>query len=92
MFKNKASGGKLNISGKKISELRMALPGKISQKKLADMLQLEGLGIEKNAIQKIESGERFVTDIELKAFAKVFGVTTDDLLPTDQEDEKDPAG
>ena len=84
MFKNKASGGKLNISGKKISELRMALPGKISQKKLADMLQLEGLEIEKNAIQKIESGERFVTDIELSAFAKLFGVTTDDLLASEE--------
>ncbi len=84
MFKNKGSDGKLNISGKKISELRMALPGKISQKKLADMLQLEGLEIEKNAIQKIESGERFVTDIELSAFAKLFGVTTDDLLASEE--------
>lgn len=91
VFKNKAPNGKLNLSGKKIRQLRMALPGKVSQKKLADKLQLEGLTIDKNAIQQIESGERFVIDVELKAFAKVFGVTTDELL-TSEEDKKDPAG
>ena len=80
MFKNKSSDGKLNISGKKISQLRMALPGKVSQKKLADRLQLEGLTIDKNAIQQIESGQRFVIDTELKVFAKVLGVTADELL------------
>lgn len=90
MFKNKAPDGKLNISGKKISQLRTALPGKVSQKKLADRLQLEGLIIDKNAIQQIESGERFVIDTELKAFAKVFGVTSDELL-TSEEDQKGPA-
>lgn len=83
MFKNKAPDGKLNISGKKIAKLRMALPGKISQKKLADKLQLEGLEIEKNAIQQIESGERFVIDVELQAFAKVLGVTADELLSSE---------
>ena len=90
MFKNKAPDGKLNISGKKISQLRMALPGKVSQRKLADKLQLEGLTIDKNAIQQIESGERFVVDTELKAFAKVFGVTSDELLAS-EEDQKGPA-
>ena len=62
----------------------MALPGRVSQRKLADMLQLEGLEIEKNAIQQIESGERFVIDVELKAFAKVLGVTVDELLTSDE--------
>lgn len=80
MFKNKTPDGKLNISGSKIAQLRMAIPGKVSQRALADMLQLEGLDLNKNAIQQIESGERFVTDIELKGFAKVLGVTADELL------------
>lgn len=66
--------------------MRMALPGKVSQKKLADKLQLEGLTIDKNAIQQIESGERFVIDTELKAFAKVFGVTADELLSSDEDE------
>ena len=80
MFKNKTSDGRLNISGAKIAQLRQALPGNVSQRALADQLQLAGVDLGKNAIQKIESGERFVTDIELKALAKVFGVTADELL------------
>ena len=61
-------------------ELRVALPGRVSQRKLADKLQLMGLDLGKNAIQQIESGQRFVTDIELKALAQVLGVTADELL------------
>ena len=80
MFKNKASDGKLNLSGKRIAELRTSLPGKVSQRALSDMLQLDGFDLDKNAIQQIECGKRFVTDIELKALAKIFGVTADALL------------
>jgi len=47
---------------------------------LAERLQLAGLDVDKNAIQKIESGQRFVTDIELKVIAKVLGVSYSDLL------------
>lgn len=78
MFINKAADGKNNISGKKISELRKAL--KISQRELADRMQLTGIDIDKNAIQRIEVGKRFVTDIELIAFAKTFNVSFEDLL------------
>ena len=52
----------------------------LSQRKLADMLQLNGLDIDKNAIQRIESGQRFVTDIELKVIAKVLNVSYEQLL------------
>jgi len=84
MFKNKASDGRLNISGRKVARLRTALPGKVSQKMLADRMQLEGFDLGKNAIQQIESGQRFVTDIELKGLARVLGVTADELL-TEEE-------
>lgn len=80
MYKNKNSDGTLNVSGKKIQELRKQMSPKVSQKRLSDMLQLVGLDLDKNAIQRIESGERFVTDIELKAFAKILNVSTDVLL------------
>ena len=80
MFKNRSSDGRLNLSGKRIMELRVALPGRVSQRKLADKLQLMGLDLGKNAIQQIESGQRFVTDIELKALAQALGVTADELL------------
>ncbi len=80
VFKNRNQDGSANLCGKKVAALRKALPQRTSQNKLASMLQLEGIDLDKNAIQKIESGERFVTDLELKALAKVFGTTTDDLL------------
>ena len=44
---------------------------KTSQRMLAYLLQMKGLDVDKNAIQRIESGERFVTDIELKMMASV---------------------
>ena len=80
MYKNKTEGGKNNICGQKLKEIRESLPEKTSQRKLADMLQIAGLDVDKNAVQRIESGKRFVTDIELKVIAKVLGVSYQDLL------------
>lgn len=79
MFKNK-NEGRNNLCGEKIHELRLAYPSKLSQRALADKMQLIGIDVDKNAIQRIESGKRFVTDIELKALAEIFEVTVDDLL------------
>ena len=78
MFINKSSDGKNNICGEKIALLRKSL--NCSQRALADKLQLLGLEIDKNAIQRIESGQRFVTDIELVYFSKVFKKSIDELL------------
>ena len=47
---------------------------------LAEKLQLLGIDVDKNAIQRIESGQRYVTDIEALAFAKVFVIQCDELL------------
>lgn len=80
MYKNKSKNGLNNICGQKIKILRKQLPEKTSQRKLASMLQLEGLDLDKNAIQRIESGKRFVTDIELCAIARILNVSFDELL------------
>ncbi len=80
MFKNKSKSGKNNISGEKIYYLRKSHIPKMSQRILADKLQLKGIDLDKNAIQRIESGERFVTDIEIKAIAETFNMSIDDLL------------
>lgn len=80
MYKNKNADGSLNLCGNKIRELRQALSPTVSQRMLADQLQLIGIDLDKNAIQKIESGKRFVTDIEIVAFSKIFKITTDELL------------
>ena len=78
MFINKASDGLNNVSGKNITVFRNKLG--ISQRELADKMQLVGIDIDKNAIQRIESGKRFVTDIEIIAFAKVFDIKIEELL------------
>ena len=78
MFINKTSNGLNNVCGKNIAKYRTEL--KISQRKLADKMQLVGIDIDKNAIQRIECGKRFVTDIEIIAFKKVFNVDFEDLL------------
>ncbi len=78
MFINKSNEGLNNICGQKIATLRKSLG--ISQRILADKLQLLGLDIDKNAIQRIECGKRFVTDIELVAFSKLFEISVDKLL------------
>lgn len=80
MYKNKNKDGSFNICGAHIKTLRQALKPSTSQKMLADKLQLIGLDLDKNAVQKIESGKRFITDIEIVAFAKVFNITIDELL------------
>ena len=81
MFINKASDGSNNICGKNISVFRKEL--KVSQRQFADLLQLNGLDIDKNAIQRIESGQRFVTDIELVTISKVLNKSYYELLNTE---------
>ena len=80
MFKNKNGDGTLNLCGKNVARLRMAVRPKLSQKDLSDRLQIAGLDLDKNAVQRIESGQRFVTDIELRTLAEVLNVSVDELL------------
>ena len=79
MFKNK-NEGKNNICGDNIRKFRLSYPTKLSQRGLADKMQLIGIDVDKNAIQRIECGKRFVTDIELKGFAEIFEVSLDKLV------------
>ncbi len=78
MFINKTPDGSNNICGGNIARLRKQK--KWSQNRLASMLQIRGLNVDKNAIQRIEAGKRFVTDIELIYLSEVLAVPLDDLL------------
>lgn len=80
MFINKTKDGRNNVCGTQVTKLRLGL--NISQRELADRLQVLGLDVDKNAIQRIESGKRFVTDIELFYLCEVFGVGYNELLPS----------
>ena len=77
MFINKSKSGKNNICGENIALFRKEL--KISQRELADKMQLDGLDIDKNAVQRIEAGKRFITDIELIVIAKSLNKSILDL-------------
>lgn len=83
MFINKTSNGKNNICGKNITKYRKELG--ISQRELADQLQLLGMSIDKNAIQRMESGQRFITDIEIIYLSKVLNRSFAELLEFDEE-------
>lgn len=78
MFTNKAENGRNNLCGIAVAKRRKEM-GK-SQRQLADMLQVAGLDIDKNAIQRIESGRRFVTDIELTYLSRVLNLPYSALL------------
>ena len=78
MYKIKAPDGTNNISGKNIKRLREAR--NVSQREFAKTMQLAGYDMDHHVIQRIESGERFITDIEIAAFAYVFHVTTDEII------------
>lgn len=80
MYKNKTADGKNNFSGVRIKKYRLEMQTSPSQRQFAEMLQIAGLDMDKNAVQRIECGERFITDIEIRIIAKVLNVSFDDLL------------
>ena len=65
--------GSKNISGDRIHQARTTM--RLSQADLAARMQVNGVAIEREAISKIETGDRFVTDYELVVFARVLGVS-----------------
>ncbi len=78
MFINKGANGENNICGKQVARYRKQ-SGK-SQRELADALQILGLDVDKNAIQRIEAGKRFVTDIEIVYLCQALKVSVSELL------------
>ncbi len=83
MFINKTSDGRNNLCGRQVAYYRKLM--NISQRELSDRLQLEGLNVDKNAIQRIEAGKRFVTDIEVVHLCRQFNVSIDELLNKTEE-------
>ena len=69
--------GSLNVIGNKIKYYREK--NNLSYQKLSDKLMLLGVDIHKQAIYNIEVGKRTIVDYELCAFAKIFGISVNDL-------------
>ena len=78
-----------SLSGKKIlisqKLIQLRKEKKISQRDLAGKLQLAGYDMDKNVITRIETGQRYVTDIELCALSKILNVRIEDLIEEDKD-------
>lgn len=78
MFKIKAPDGRNNLCGERIAQIRRSK--KLSQRKLALKMQLLGYDVDNYFIRRVENGERFVTDIDLKIFCEALEVPVTDIL------------
>ncbi len=72
------NGTSKNIIGEKLKSLRLSAG--LTQKQLAEKLQLQGVEYSDLTILRIELGKRFVPDYEIVALADFFGISTDELL------------
>ncbi len=78
MPKPRAKSGEKNLVSRQLIELRRQ--NHYSQRDLAYRLQLAGYDMDKNVITRIETNQRYVTDVELKALSEVFHVSYDYLI------------
>lgn len=78
MPKPTSLSGRKNLISQRL--IRFRKERKMSQRDLAYRLQLAGYDIDKNVITRIETCQRYVTDIELRAFCKVLNISIDDLM------------
>lgn len=72
------TGTSKNIIGPRVRLLRQNRG--LTQKALAEKLQLEGYDMTDLTVLRIENGTRFVADYEVKALSRVLGVTCGELL------------
>lgn len=72
MARLKAPDGRNNLCGINLKRIRKNIG--LSQRGIAKLMQVGGFDIDYHVIQGIESGERYMTDIELIALATVLNV------------------
>ena len=71
-------GEKKNLIGGNVKKLRRQV--KMSQQQLSSKLELQGVYVCRGSVSRIEDYSRTVTDIELYAIARVFGVEAGELF------------
>lgn len=69
-----------NIVGERVKQARHKHKPPLTQDELSAQLSRLGVYVDRAGIAKIETGIRRVVDYELKALAKVLGVSVDWLL------------
>lgn len=78
MPKPRTENGGKNLISRQLIELRKR--DNYSQRDLAYRLQLEGCDMDKNAITRIETDKRYVSDFEIKALSDIFHVSYEYLI------------
>lgn len=78
MYQCSKYNNQLNVSNKKIKELR--LKNNLSLSGLSTKLALMGIDIPKPSLHKLEKGNRIIKDYELYALSIVFNVSIEELL------------
>lgn len=70
----------MNIIGKRVKQARLRRNPSLTQDELSGQLARLGVAVDRAGISKIEIGARCVLDYEVKALAKVLGVSAGWLL------------
>lgn len=78
MPKPRTETGEKNLIGQRLKTLREDRGW--SQRDLAYQLQLIGMDMDKNVITRIETSKRYVTDLEIRAIARLFNVSYQYLI------------
>lgn len=78
MYQCSKYNGSLNVTSKKIKELRMK--NNLSLSELSTKLALMGIDISKPSLHKLETGKRILKDYELCGLAQIFHVPLEELL------------
>ena len=69
-MKKTADIGGRNLIGRRLREVRLKMKPTVSLEDLAGRLAARGIHLDRSAIGRIENGNRYVLDYELKALAE----------------------
>lgn len=74
----------LETVGKRIRDLRESK--NMNQQQLADSLVEYGLNMSRETLSKIETGNRSISVVEIKAISSILGTNTEELLKGEEEE------
>lgn len=78
MYQSSKYNNKLNVTGRKIKELR--IKNHLSLSNLSIKFALLGIDTSKPSLHKLENGNRVIKDYELYRLSYVFNIPLSDLL------------
>ena len=78
MYQSSKYDNKLNVTGRKIKELRQK--NHLSLSNLSIKLALMGIDISKPSLHKLENGNRVIKDYEPHGLSQVFNISLNELL------------